>query len=88
MSPTEIIELFERNPDASFRLRLSSGDDVVVENPRRTLVEDLVLIVGYGDDPDTLLVKNKRYVSIPNIALIDQIDRSQFRRRRSSRRPR
>jgi hypothetical protein len=88
MSPTEIIELFERNPDSAFRLRLSSGDEVVVENPRRTLVEDLVLIIGYGDDPDSLLVKNKRYVSIPNIALIDPVDRAQFRRRRHPRRGR
>lgn len=85
MSPTEIYTLFETNPDASFRLRLSSGDEVIVANPRRTLIEDLVLHVGLGE-PDAPIATGTKYVSIPNIAMIEPIDRAQLRPRSRRRR--
>lgn len=81
MSPSEIYELFEENPESAFRLRLSSGDEVIVANPRRTLIENLVLHVGLADDPDAPIATSRKYVSIPNIALIERMDRNQLRPR-------
>lgn len=46
MTPSEIAELFENNPTTAFRLTLSSGDVVDVDNPRRTIIESLALYVG------------------------------------------
>ncbi len=84
MSPSELAELFEQNPDRAFRITLSSGDVVDVRNPRRTLIDNIMLYVSQSDDPRARVGQSTRIISIPNIAMIEPADprRSDGRRRR------
>jgi hypothetical protein len=84
MSPSELALLFEENPERAFRITLSSGDIVDVNNPRRTLVDKIMLYVSQSDDPRALVGQRTRIISIPNIAMIEPVDRgrAQGRRRR------
>jgi hypothetical protein len=52
MTPAEVFTSFERHPDDAFRLRLASGDEVIVDNPRRIIIEELMLYVGQADDSE------------------------------------
>ncbi len=84
MGPSELAELFSEKPGATFRLTLRSGDVVTVARPGQTLVEASVVYVGQFDDPDARVARGTRIVSIPNIALVEEVDP----RRPSGRRPR
>lgn len=46
MSPVELGEIFDENPNTAFRLTLNSGDVVDVDNPSRTIIGNLALYVG------------------------------------------
>jgi hypothetical protein len=83
MSPSEIYELFEVNPSTPFRLTLASGDTVVVDNPRHTLIEPLVLYVGQSEDARARVSTRVKMVSIPNITMIEKIDPRRPNGRRS-----
>jgi len=85
MSPSDLYELFEQHPNQAFRLSMASGDQIIVDNPRRTLIVSLMLYVGISDDPDSPIAKNSKFVSIPNINIVEPIDRSRLRPRRRSR---
>ena len=85
MSPGELAELFDSNPMAAFRLTLSSGDVVDVLQPARTLIESSVMYIGQYDRENARVARGTRIVSIPNIALVEQIDP---RRPSGGRRPR
>ena len=74
MSPSELAELFDANPTAAFRLTLSSGDTVEVLQPARALIESSVMYVGQYDRGNARVAKGTRIVSIPNIALVEQMD--------------
>jgi hypothetical protein len=83
MSPTELADLFEKHPNQPFRLTLSSGDVVDVDNPARTIFQSLALYIGQSDDPSSRFAQRVRIVSVPNITLIEPIERRpQGRRRR------
>jgi hypothetical protein len=84
MSPSELAELFEQNPDRAFRITLSSGDVVDVKNPRRTLIDNIMLYVSQSDDPRARVGQSTRIISIPNIAIIEPADprKPEGRRRR------
>jgi hypothetical protein len=85
MTPTEIFDIFEKYPDSAFRLTLSSGDTVDVYHPRLTLMEELALHVGQPRDSEARFAKNIRIVSIPNIAMVEKIDRRLLNGRRRRR---
>ena len=84
MSPSELAQLFEDNPERAFRVTLSSGDTIDINNPRRTLVDNIMLYISQSDDPRALVGQRTRVISIPNIAMIEPIEpgRSRGRRRR------
>lgn len=84
MTPSELAEIFEQSPDQPFKLTLASGDEVVVPSPRRTIVSSLALHVGITDNPRSLVMKRIRYISIPNIVMIEQIEQNRPGRRRRS----
>ena len=75
MSPSELAEMFDQSPATPFRLMLASGDQVIVDNPQRTLIESIVLYVGQADDPDARVAQRTKIVSISNITMIEKIDR-------------
>ncbi len=81
MTSTELYEIFENQPDTGFKLTLSSGDVVEVDNPRRTIIRELALYIGQADDPTSRFAQRIRVVSIPNIALVEQIDPRRHRGR-------
>jgi hypothetical protein len=84
MSPSELADLFENHPNTPFRLTLSSGDVVDVDNPSRTIFQSLALYIGQSDDPESRFAKRVRVVSVPNIALVEPMERRPRGRRRRS----
>jgi hypothetical protein len=74
MSPSKLAELFEQNPDRPFRITLSSGDTGNVLNPRRTLIDNIMLYVSQSDDPRARVGRSTRIISVPNIAVIEPAD--------------
>ena len=86
MTSDELDQIFQTYPESAFRLTLSSGDAVIVDNPRRTLIEQLALFIGVADDPEARVAQRIRVVSIPNIALLERIDRRGLNGRRRRRR--
>jgi hypothetical protein len=48
-------------------------------------MEELALYVGQSDDPDARFAKRIRVVSIPNIAMVEKIDRRSLNGRRRRR---
>lgn len=83
MSPTDLDDILHEPPLAPTRLTLSSGDQIVIDNPLRTLVAGLSLFIGVADDPQSRIGQRVKIVSILNINLIERIDpRSQQGRRR------
>ena len=82
MSPSELAVLFEANPDAAFRLTLSSGDVGDVTKPAKALIESSVIYIGQHDKADAREARVTRIVSIPNIALVEHVDPSNVRGRR------
>lgn len=74
MSPSELYEIFDAHPQTPFRLTLSSGDTVIVDNPKRTLIELITLYVGQSVDPRASVAQRTKIVSIPNIALVEKLD--------------
>ena len=86
MTSSELEEIFENHPTSPLRLTLSSGDTVDVDNPRRTIIEQLALYIGQSDDPDARQAQRVKVVSMPNIVLVEQIDRRMLNGRRRRRR--
>jgi hypothetical protein len=84
MSPTDLDDILNEQPAVPLRLTLSSGDQVVIDNPTRTLIAGLSLFIGLAETPEARIGDRVRIVSIPNINLIERIEgpRRNGRRRR------
>jgi hypothetical protein len=76
MSPSSLAQLFKENPHQPYRLTLSSGDTILVDNPGRVVVVELEAYVGQSEDPDALLGQRMRIVSVPNITMVEPVDRN------------
>lgn len=74
MSPSDLADLFDNNPNKVYRLTLCSGDQVIVKNPRLTLFDSLQLFIGQTDDPTARVGQRTKIVSIPNIAMVEEVD--------------
>ena len=83
MGPSELADLFESNPDAAFRLTLSSGDTVEVTRPQQTLVGPGTVYVNQFDGDDARIATGTRIISIVNIAMVERVDRRKPRGRHS-----
>lgn len=91
MSPSALADLFEKNPTTPFKITMASGDEIVVAEPRRTLITELELYVGTGTGNrpgSSPFAQYARIVSIPNINIVQRIDSrppptGERRRRRS-----
>ena len=86
MTPYGLEELFRSNPNQAFRVKLNGGGEYIVDNSGRELILDLQLDVGQTDDPNSLVGRFLKILSIPNISFIEPIDRAKLfangRRRR------
>jgi len=72
MSPPDLDEILNEQPAVPVRLTLSSGDQVVIDNPTRTLIAGLSLFIGVAEIPEARIGDRVRIVSIPNINLIER----------------
>jgi hypothetical protein len=84
MSPSELEEILYEEPFRPFRVTMASGDQYLVNNPKRALISGLSIVVGLNDDPDSRVGNRLKIISIPNILMAEQIDpdRPSGRRRR------
>ena len=73
MSPTDLDDILREDPRRRFRLTLASGDQVIIENPLRTLIIGVALYVGISEDPQSRIGQRLRIVSIPNISLVEEV---------------
>ena len=85
MTPSELADLFESKPSAAFRLTLSSGDTVDVLRPSQTLIGNLTVFINQYETPDARTASGTRIVSLPNIAMVEEIDPRRPRGRRPRR---
>lgn len=53
MTATELERVYENDSEGPFRLTLSSGDTVDIDNPQRTIMYALALYIGQSDDPES-----------------------------------
>ena len=74
MSPSELQEILYEEPFRPFRVTMASGDQYVVNNPKRALISGLSIVVGLNDDPESRLGKRLKIISIPNVVMAEQID--------------
>ena len=85
MSPTDLDDVINQQPFVPLRHTLSRGDQEIIDNPARTLIAGLSLVIGVADNPEARIGQRIRIISIPNINLIERIEgpRRNGRRRRS-----
>jgi len=74
MSPSELAYLFEQNPTQPYRIILNSGDHVVVADPRKTIISEMVLFLRRSEDLDKPYGK-VAIIGIPNISMVEPIER-------------
>jgi len=85
MSPSEFEERLYEEPFTPLRVTLVSGDQVIVDNPRRAVIAGLSLVYAISDNAAARVGKRLKIMSIPNIVLLETIhpgDRRNGRRRR------
>lgn len=85
MSPSELADLFEKNPTQPYRLILDSGDRVIVAEPQKTFVTESILFMKAPAEMAKPLGK-VTMVAVFSISMVEPIDRPQLpgrsRRRR------
>jgi hypothetical protein len=74
MSPNDLEEVLHEEPFRPFRVTLASGDQYVVNNPRRAIMAGPALVVGLQDDPASRVGARLKIISIPNIVMAEHID--------------
>ena len=75
MSPTDLADFFEMYPTTPLRLTLGSGDMVDVPVPQQSIIEGLSVYIGQPDERDARMARRVQLISIPNITLIERVDR-------------
>jgi hypothetical protein len=71
MSPSDLEEQIYQDPFVPLRLTLASGDQVILDNPKRVMMTGLALYYLLADNPDTRIGKRVKIISIPNIVLVE-----------------
>jgi hypothetical protein len=75
MSPSDIQEILEIEPFKPLRFTLSSGDQIVVGLPHRTMVSGGMLYISSDVlEPDPRLGRRAKVVSTVNVAMVERLD--------------
>jgi len=85
MGPSDVEEALSEEPFIPLRITLASGDQIVVDNPRRAIIGGMSLHYAISDDPASRIGRRIKIISIPNIVMIEPITqgpRRNGRRRR------
>ena len=86
MSPSDLEEILQEHFTDRLRVVMSSGDEVIIEQPQRTLIGGLSLYIQMFEDSASRTNRRVRVVSIPNINLIEPLRPGQNGRRPRRRR--
>jgi len=86
MSSSELEEYLQGHQDDRLRLVMSSGDEMIIEEPRKTLIDGLTLHIQMYGNWTLREAPRVRIVSIPNINIIEPIRRGPNGRRPRRRR--
>ena len=73
MSPTELETIVLENPNSPHRLTLSSGDTIVLPSARHAFIEGIGMRIYDPVGDDRMLAKSSRFVSVPNIVLVELV---------------
>jgi hypothetical protein len=71
MSPSEIEDNIFREPFVPVRLTLASGDQIIIDNPRRAVITGLSIYYALADNPEARVGTSGKFISIPNIVLVE-----------------
>jgi hypothetical protein len=85
MSPSDLEEQIYQDPFVPLRLTLASGDQVIIDSPRRVLMTGLAIHYLLSDDPASRIGKQVKIISIPNIVLAAPVTHGRHAGRRRSR---
>jgi hypothetical protein len=72
MSPSDLETILHREPKVPLRFTLASGDQIVVDNPAKTLIAqyELIFTLPSPDAPHGYV----KFISIPNITMVERLD--------------
>lgn len=73
MSASELEEYLREHENDRLRVVMSSGDEWIIEQPQRTIINGLSLYVQMYENWTTRLSPRVRIVSIPNINFIEPV---------------
>lgn len=71
MSPDELETVLLENPNSPHRLTLSSGDSIIIPNARVAVITGIGMRIFEYAGSDRLIAKSSRFVSVPNIVLVE-----------------
>jgi hypothetical protein len=72
MGPSDLEEILRREPEVPVRLTLASGDQIVIRRPMNTMIGVGTLI--YTVTTEESRYGNIKFLSIPNITLVERLD--------------
>jgi hypothetical protein len=84
VSPSDLEEYIAQRPLPTMRLTLSSGDQLIIGEEDTPILEGLTLVLR-GRTVSGRVTSHPRLVSVPNIVLVEPVDRPAGTRRRRSR---
>ncbi len=73
MSPSDLEEFLGEHVTDRVRVVLSSGDELFIEQPQKTIISGLSLYIQMYEDWATRIGRRVRIISIPNINLIEPV---------------
>ena len=83
MSPSDLEEYIQQTPLPTLRLTLSSGDQLIVSEEDTPILAGLTLVLrGRAASASGRAAGQPRLVSMPNIVLVEPVERRTTRGRR------
>ena len=73
MSSPELEEFLQEHVTDRLRVVMSSGDELIIEQPQRTLIGGLSLYIQMYEDSAARIGLRVRIISVPNINLVEPI---------------
>jgi hypothetical protein len=74
MSPSDLEPYIFGENKAPLRVTLASGDQVIINDPSRCLMDGYALYVGESVKGREHLSHKVKHISMPNIVMIERID--------------
>jgi hypothetical protein len=82
MSPSDLNDILKNWRSGPMRMTLTSGDQIIIERPDLVTISQYSLVFGAGYSRGSDVSERVRLISIPNIALIEEVPHRNGGRRR------